>query len=198
MIRFLSPRWALALCFLIGAGNDLLFWLARGSYAVYLIDYGSKLAVLALCWACWKAVPPAPRRDTTFSLALGLFLLAVAGGLLTGPLPDLLGRGWRLLSWPDITVPILRILDLSLGILLTAIAEELVYRRLAFAVLPGSPAAILVASSVLFGLIHWGEGYGAIVAATLAGVAFGLAWRRTGSLALVIAAHYLVDLILFW
>lgn len=64
----------------------------------------------------------------------------------------------------------------------------------------GTPGATgnLLASSLLFGLIHWGYGPGGIVAAAITGLAFGYTYQRTGSLSLVILAHYLVDVLLFW
>ncbi len=80
-----------------------------------------------------------------------------------------------------------------------AVIEELLFRGFVFQrLVDGIGASLAVAvTAVLFALAHWGnpgmEG-GTLVAATvdtvLAGVLLGLAWVRTGSLALPIGIHF--------
>jgi membrane protease YdiL (CAAX protease family) len=89
------------------------------------------------------------------------------------------------------------LLDVSLGLLLSALVEEMVFRRLALAVLPGPGWARLIASSLLFGLIHWGHGYGHMVETAVFGLGLGAVYLGTGSLRLVFAAHYAVNFLAF-
>lgn len=104
-----------------------------------------------------------------------------------------------LFSWPKIAMPWLLVFDLTAGLALTAVVEELMARRLAWHVLAPRfphPWATLTVSSLLFGLGHWGAGPWNTISATLGGAALFLAYQRTGSLMLVIAAHYTINLII--
>jgi membrane protease YdiL (CAAX protease family) len=198
MPNFSTPQKLLLFGFLIGMLNDVAFWAASGTYGTYLADYASKLVILAALLffrAQWPANPE--RRGSPGLLVLlgvGLTLFAVA----LDPMSEWFPHDWKLFSWPAIENRWLSALDLTLGLALTAFVEELLYRRLALAVLPGTSWQRLLLSSLLFGLIHWGQGYGNAIETALVGLAFAFAYQRTGSLALVIFAHYAVDVILFW
>ncbi|MBS3761247.1 CPBP family intramembrane glutamic endopeptidase [Halodesulfurarchaeum sp.] len=90
-----------------------------------------------------------------------------------------------------------------LGLLLPTIAitEELLFRGVligAFAVATPVPTGFLiVGSAILFGGAHTAQGWLGMGIATLLGVALGAAYVWTGSLWLVIGAHYLIDLVEF-
>lgn len=90
-----------------------------------------------------------------------------------------------------------------LGVLLPMIAvtEELLFRGVligAFTVgTPIPPEFLIVGSAILFGGAHTAQGWLGIGIATLLGVALGAAYVWTGSLWLVIGAHYVVDLVEF-
>ena len=92
-------------------------------------------------------------------------------------------------------------LDITAGLALTAIAEELVFRRLFYNVLrPFFTSSVLfvLASAVVFGLIHWSGGVANVVSAAIAGVALMALMLRTGSVVPAIVAHYLVNFVLFY
>jgi len=177
--------------------NDLLFTLFKDTYGIYLTDYAAKLLMLLLVLMVWRTLPPAPSNRLsvwTFPLLwLGLVVFSQA----IEPLSVFLGQGWQLFRWPFIENPWLWWLDLSLGLILVATVEEMVDRRLALAVLPGPMWGRLVVSSLLFGLAHWGQGYGHMAETAVFGLVFGLVYLWTGSLKLVIAAHYAVDFLVF-
>jgi membrane protease YdiL (CAAX protease family) len=181
----------------VGVANDLVFALLRGSYGIYLVDYATKAALVAIAWpvAVWLA--PATARRCARLIAIALFAACIVVGVGSQALVPFL-EAWRLFEWPHIPWPALHVFDLTAGLLLNAVAEELIYRRIALAALPFSAHGNLAASALLFGLIHWGGGPGAIFAAALTALALGYAYQRTGSLTLVIVAHYLVNLVLFW
>lgn len=90
-----------------------------------------------------------------------------------------------------------------LGLLLPTIAvtEELLFRGVligAFAVgTPVPPEILIVGSAILFGGAHTAQGWFGMGIAMLLGVALGAAYVWTGSLWLVIGAHYVVDMVEF-
>ena len=194
-------RWAAAafgFCLVIGLGNDFLFNAVRGNLAIYLIDYALKALMLLVALPALARLPPAPGKPHPWPVLLALLAASLAAGLLSNQLEPVVGEAWRLFEWPAIQWQFFRGFDLTIGLLLNAAAEELIYRRIAFAVLPFGPVGNLLASTVLFGLVHWGSGPVTMLGAALAGLCLGLAFQRTGSLLLVITAHYVVDLVNFY
>ena len=181
----------------VGLANDLLFNLLRGSYAIYLVDYVTKAALLGIAWPAAAALAPAPAQRRPWPIVAALLVSCVVVGV-GAELAAAQLEAWRLFEWPRIPWPHLRAFDLTAGLLLNAASEELIYRRIALAVLPFSARGNLVVSALLFGALHWGAGPGAILGGAITGLAFGYAYQRTGSLALVIIVHYLVDVVLFW
>jgi membrane protease YdiL (CAAX protease family) len=197
MIGWTAPQRLLTLGFLMLALNDVVFLALSGRYELYLADYGIKAALLLALLAgrqSWLKGETSPRP-------LGALLAVAAGcavlGIVLDPLAAWIGKGWELFDWPAIENPSLRLLDLGPGLLLTAFVEETIFRRIALSVLPGPAWGRLLVSSLMFGLIHWGQGFGNIVETAFVGLVFGLAYLRTRSLAVVTGAHYATDLVLF-
>ncbi|MBF0355012.1 MAG: CPBP family intramembrane metalloprotease [Alphaproteobacteria bacterium] len=191
------PRLALAFSMTVFALNDFLYWRFDDTYGVYLVDYASKSLMLVPLLLLWKTLPAAPQKRGSWWVLLMLWLGLVVFDQLLEPLSAFLGSGWQLFGWPYIEHSGLWLLDLTLGLMLTAVAEEMVARRLALAVLPGPMWVRLISSSLLFGLGHWGQGYGHMALTAIIGLAFGAAYLRTGSLGVVIAAHYTINLLVF-
>ena len=201
MLSRSDRRWAaaaFAACVAIGLGNDLLFNAVRGTQSIYLIDFALKALMLFVAMQAAQRLPPVRAQRPRWFLLLGALILCIVAGLLSEHIAPIIGDVWRLFEWPTITWPSLRAFDLTAGLLLNAAAEEFAYRRLALAVLPFGPRGNLIASAVLFGLVHWGNGLGYMMGAMLCGLCWGFAYQRTGSLALVIAAHYVVDFVIFF
>jgi membrane protease YdiL (CAAX protease family) len=203
--RSLLPLYALAvLPFVL---NDIGFILARSAPEWLAADYGSKLAALGLVLAV-----PALRRlardwgDTATPLWLLALAAAASAGLIVAEFrgfEDRLNALWPesvLYRFPAIADTGLRLFDLTAGLALTAVVEEVVFRRL-FADVAGSlfrcEWAMVAASALLFGAIHWSAGIGAVVCAALAGVVLMVLLRRSGSLWPPVIAHYLANLVLF-
>jgi membrane protease YdiL (CAAX protease family) len=94
----------------------------------------------------------------------------------------------------------LRALDLTCGIALVAVHEELVFRRLARHLMQplGDGWLSLVLSAVLFGAFHWWAGTTVVVKAMIYGVALMLIYRRGGVLWPCVAIHYCADLWALW
>lgn len=96
---------------------------------------------------------------------------------------------------------LLALLDLTAGIFLVAVSEELAFRRLLFALLErcgmGATAVAMLSSSV-FALIHVTSGLADTLNAFLAGLLLALLFRATGRVGLCIAVHYIDDLTVYW
>jgi uncharacterized protein len=101
---------------------------------------------------------------------------------------------------PPITNPTWDWIDLTLGLLLVGIVEELVFRGVMLRFLRNytqSTFAIVIISALVFGLIHWSLGLNAVLVTTVIGAVFMIAYIRTGSLLPVMLAHFAVNFIDF-
>lgn len=179
------------------ACNDIIYWILAGTNGLYFADYAFRLTILLFLWAGRHSLPPLPKKRGSDGLVGLLFFVLVVFSMLCEPVSVKLGSGWELFRWHPIGNMYLWFFDLTVGLMLVAVVEELVSRRLAFAVLPGPMWVRWIVSSLLFGLMHWSMGYGHMVETVLIGLAFGAAYWWTGSLKLVIMAHYAVNFLIF-
>ena len=185
--------------------NDYLFMMAGSVAAWLMIDYGSRfLAIgIALYLIRQKISTPAEFGLKSISFRSGLFwmlLLTVAGVLIDQV-------GWRFLeqvlpdthmtSMPKIRNPYVNVFDLTFGVALVAVSEELVFRSYCFSALQRrwSTWVVVAVSAVLFGLIHWSQGLHAIVSTALWGILPMVAMVRTGSILPAMIAHNVTDLV---
>jgi membrane protease YdiL (CAAX protease family) len=95
------------------------------------------------------------------------------------------------------TIGVRHFIDLTFGLLLVAIHEEIFFRRVARVVFRplGDGLAMIMTTSVIFGLFHWWTGLPNMIVATLVGAFLMLLYRRAGALWPAVLAHYLID---FW
>ncbi len=101
---------------------------------------------------------------------------------------------------PVIGSPAWNWIDLTLGLLLVGIVEELVFRGYMHTFLSRftqSSFAIVAISSVAFGLIHWSLGLHAVLITPIIGAVFMIAYLRTRALPAVMVAHFAIDFIDF-
>lgn len=142
-------------------------------------------------------------------------LLQIAGGVLAlGIVTAYLLYAWRTAGkmspqQRDETItglgPLIHVLPINrrdyrhfVGVSLTAgIVEEFLYRGFAFWYLAHyMPTwAVVLSSSVIFGLGHAYQGAGGVARVTLVGFAFGILYVLTGSIWLPILAHIIVDIV---
>lgn len=90
--------------------------------------------------------------------------------------------------------------DLSIGLLLVGLLEELVFRAYAYTVIrryTASPAAIIAISAIAFGLIHWSLGSNSVLITAAIGAVFMAFYLRTRSVAALALAHFIVNFIDF-
>ncbi|NDV28436.1 CPBP family intramembrane glutamic endopeptidase [Desulfovibrio sp. JC010] len=127
--------------------------------------------------------------------ALGLILDEPGFALWSKLLPTL-----RLGSIPIGTDSPLYALDMTVGLALVAISEEIIFRGLAFSALKDrnySIPKIFLISAIIFGLIHWSQGPVAIMATAITGSGLMICMYSTGSIYPTIIAHYVINYLSF-
>jgi membrane protease YdiL (CAAX protease family) len=179
-----------------------------------LVLYGSTIAFqwMLLGVVAWRAVARGfglseLGLSSVFDARLVLWCAAGALGLaafqwfnlqrlgrMTGAVPDLMRKlSERLLPQKPIEAGPYAALAVTAGV-----CEEFVYRGFVMAALgrAGIPGwAVLIASSILFGLAHAYQGRSGILGTTLMGMVFGLARWATMSLVPAMTWHAAVDLV---
>lgn len=101
-------------------------------------------------------------------------------------------------SIPEIPDPLWKWIDLSAGLLMVGIFEEIVFRGYLLTFLrqyTRQPTAFILFSALAFGLIHWSGGLHQIILASAAGAVFMLIYLRTYSLPAVIMSHFIVNFV---
>lgn len=99
---------------------------------------------------------------------------------------------------PEIASPFWQWLDLTGGLLMVGICEELVFRgylRMFIARYTKRTSIIVAASALAFGLIHWSAGLEKVMVTSAVGAVFMLLYVRTHSLPAIMLAHFAVNFI---
>ena len=118
------------------------------------------------------------------------------GYVLTAQLPG----GTPLGGMPVILSPMWNWIDLTLGLFMVAIVEELVFRGFMHTFISRYTVnrfAIVAISSIAFGLIHWSLGLHAVLITAIIGAVFMIAYLRTRSLWAIMLAHFAINFIDF-
>jgi hypothetical protein len=204
----LQPIAAVAALSLPFFFNDAANFTLHAFPAWAMIDYAVRVLVLAgLALAAptlgLNASPLRLRRPSLSKLLACALLLAGAGLALDAGLLPLLEAA--LPGWPGAAAPpypdlFWKAADLTFGLALVAVSEELVFRGAVPALmrrLGWGPLTVLLASSALFGAVHWSNGAASVLSAGLIGAAFLAGTRRCNSLWPAVAAHYAVNLLAF-
>jgi membrane protease YdiL (CAAX protease family) len=101
---------------------------------------------------------------------------------------------------PAITNPVWNWIDLTFGLFMVGIFEELIFRGYMHTFISRytrSSFAIVVISAVAFGLIHWSLGLHDILITSTIGAVFMVAYLRMRSLPAIMLAHFAVNFIDF-
>jgi membrane protease YdiL (CAAX protease family) len=101
---------------------------------------------------------------------------------------------------PAITNPVWNWIDLTFGLFMVGIFEELIFRGYMYTFISRytrSSFAIVVISAVAFGLIHWSLGLHDVLITSIIGAVFMITYLRTRSLPAIVLAHFAVNFIDF-
>jgi membrane protease YdiL (CAAX protease family) len=118
------------------------------------------------------------------------------GKLLISNFPGYLPIG----GMPEISNPAWNWIDLTFGLLMVGICEELVFRGYLKTFInryTNNSVAIVILSSVSFGFIHWGLGLHAVIISSAIGAVFMIAYLITHSLPAIMLAHFAINFIDF-
>lgn len=119
------------------------------------------------------------------------------------------GRPWEVtlneyffdpVHFPDLEQPYFIWFDLTVGLALVAVSEELVYRKAVFQISmerSWSSLKLYIISSLSFGLLHLPQGLTSVLTSTMFGIVFMFFYKRNQSLIFLVLAHYLVNLWFF-
>lgn len=190
--------------------NDFAFITLSGTYGVYLVDYFTRIVVLGLCFfiplsrkmVTAKHVSAWTKKEV-WLVVLCILCLPILGRFLHSfievPVINMTGS-MGLFQFILISDPLLYVLDLTAGLMLVAISEELVFRKFMSKYLEHfklSYRSVLFISAMVFSLMHWSSGVGRLLYCFVNGViymAIYLKFRRVWPL---ILTHWAEDFIAF-
>ena len=173
------------------------------------IDYSSAklLPLLVILWAIIaKKIPPAEfglKTQPPVSFMAVFFVAALAGTFMdqNGYMVLQGSPGYPPLgSIPAISDPCWKWIDMTAGLLMVGIFEEIVFRGYMCAYISRftkSPGIIVGISAIAFGLIHWSGGAHQVLVAGAIGAVFMMLYLRTRSLPAIMLAHFAVNFIDF-
>ncbi len=189
--------------------NDFLFMPVRGYQMWLFVDYMVRIAALVVIIYLIRARTATARDFGLMPMALkqGVFwsiLLSITGVLIDQAGADLLARVSPIMkqaAYPSITNPYIKTFDLTVGVALVSITEELIFRAYFYSVLKGvikKTGVLIAVSCVVFGFSHWSLGWNIIITATVWSILPMYVMVRTGSVVPALIAHYVTDFAAFF
>jgi len=103
-------------------------------------------------------------------------------------------------SFPAINALPLFVFDLTIGLVLVALSEEIIFRGIAKLALKRyikSDLLIVIISATVFSSIHWSMGAPSLVSSFFIGCFYMLSFMKTKSIYPALASHYLGNYVAF-
>ena len=186
--------------------NDVPFIVLQDSWSAFTaVDYGFRIAILCILAVLLLRqkltarelglVPVSPRHFAVATIGIAV----VAWGLNRLVFHEL-GTLGALYTYPPYPSETARWIDLSFGLALVALTEELVFRGLLISALRRhglSTFAIGLVSLSAFALAHWGKGIGGIAEAFAWGIIPTIYVLRSGGFLPLVGVHYLTNWVIF-
>ena len=180
---------------------------AMDGAAVYYVDYFKRVAMLAIVMggtvsrqsvvAGWHQ-QSSHRKAFGMTIAFTLCFLIIDFFAQHG-LPNL--PIFVFAIWPDIRGTLLHTVDLTFGLILVAIVEEILSRKLIRKWMEQrgfSPFLVILLSSLFFSVAHVFHGTTTLLTSFIFGVMMMVLYQRTNRIAYCMVAHYFVNLVIFW
>ncbi|MBF0252136.1 MAG: CPBP family intramembrane metalloprotease [Alphaproteobacteria bacterium] len=195
----ISPPGLLIICVLILMAGwiKLLFptWLE------YSVDYAERMLIIAMTLAYGGfrfRVANSALEIRTLALTVSILMVSlVAHFIEQATWKDVPVLGGQIWPYSAIQFEPHIYFDLTVGLMLVAVSEELVFRYLIVRVFPGKTTLQYLVTFMAFGLIHAPQGLYGMAFAGIIGMLFMWLYKRTKTLSAPIAAHYLYDLYFF-
>lgn len=188
--------------------NDFANIFVKNSATWLSIDYTTRAAVIFIVFILIKKGILAADYFVLKRLPFGELLLYSIVLIISGVAIDQFV--WRFFegilphtglgNWPGINNVYIKWFDLTVGIALVAVSEELAFRGYMVSFLKEKGFknyAIVLAGSLVFGFAHWSIGLHAVISATVWAIPPLLFVLKKKSIYPVIAAHFVTDIISF-
>jgi membrane protease YdiL (CAAX protease family) len=146
----------------------------------------------------WRLAVPSTKELLT--AVIGTITLIGANVVSATFIRYLNAHGWPVTRFPLPTNSALQYFDGTVGMILVGLSEEVVFRfyLINLLLLRGmSPTTAIIASTLIFGGIHWSYGGGAVVFATFAGLVLSMIFMSTRNLIVPVIAHAAFDAFYF-
>ena len=143
------------------------------------------------------------KTQSTLSFLVVFLIVALVGTVIDQNGYQLISKlpGYRPLGgMPAISSPIWNWVDLTFGLLMVGICEELVFRGFLHTFISRytkKSAPVILISSVAFGLIHWSLGLHVVLITSIIGAVFMITYMITRSLPAIMLAHFVINFIDF-
>lgn len=188
--------------------NDIPLIYTHTYISWLLIDYSVRLLAIFIIFYLIKHKISTPSEFGLIKIGIKQFILWSIVLSVSGVMIDQIGYEllekilpkFQIMSYLKVENTLIKVFDLTAGLLLVSVTEELIFRGYYFSVLKSytkSPFIIISTSSLMFGLIHWSLGLHGIIVAVMWGILPMVAMLKTGSVFPAIIAHYVTDFISF-
>jgi membrane protease YdiL (CAAX protease family) len=187
-----------------------LIYIEFPGYPVFVAtDYACRIFSLALLYLLLRNEPTSlpipwrlavPSTKELLTALVGTITLISANVVAMAFIRYLNAHTWRVTRFPLPTNSALQYFDGTVGMVLVGLSEEAVFRfyLINLLLLRGtSPGMAIIASTLIFGGIHWSYGAGAVVFSTLAGLVLSIIFMSTRNLIAPIIAHAAYDAFYF-
>lgn len=189
--------------------NDFLYRAFQTHFFAFMaVAYATDVIAIAIALAAlkWRRATreefylELPPRSV---LTVGSLFLCAVGVLIDrslGPALRPLFESYIYFEFPSYPNPVLRWVDLIIGISLVAVAEELVFRGLLLSQLQKhfSRASAGLISIALFAGFHWGSGIHSVINSAVYSILPTIFVLRYRSIYPLIAAHFVTDFVAFY
>ena len=191
-----------ALCLIPLFLNDFVYLYQPSAWLWLITDWSSKILSggLVLLFVTTRRLAFIPEnRGFTFVEGLAVTLMAMVTWWISLKLipwaNDLISPAAQF-AFTTHPSPSVRVIDLGLGLLLTAVVEEVLFRKVFFLALRRTGMGIVISgvlSVALFAFCHWSLGLGSCLSAFLFGLGAQAVFIQTGRLLPLVAAHWAYD-----
>ena len=189
--------------------NKLIYIEFLGYPVFVATDYACRIFSLALLYLLFRSESPSlpiscrlavPSTKELLMAVIGTITLIGANVVSATFIRYLNAHGWPVTRFPLPTNSALQYFDGTVGMILVGLSGEVVFRfyLINLPLLRGmSPTTAIIASTLIFGGIHWSYGGGAVVFATFAGLVLSMMFKSMRNLIVPVIAHAAFDAFYF-
>jgi len=196
----------LIFCGILYVLNDIPQIILQGSFTGYIsIDYGTRIISLFILFKYGMRFKDISLsfNDTQETIAW-TFVFIIVGYILFVPVGSILDYSIdtvSLASFPGYPNLFWRLFDLTFGLVLVAISEEVIFRKLLIDWLmkfPLNKTVVMLIAALIFSVIHWSSGIVSIITSFFWSLFPIFYYRETKNLTPCVLGHYFTNLMVFY